>query len=70
MNNRFVEYLESAIDNAEQAVSNITYSSHPEINKEVIAKIEKAVALMEDALDMEIFRPYKDNFMRLDYGCK
>lgn len=57
MNNRFVEYLESAIDKAEQAVSNISYSSYPEINKEVIAKIEKAVALMEDALDMEIFRP-------------
>lgn len=57
MNNRFVEYLESAIDKAEQAVSNIYYSSYPEINKEVIVKIEKAVALMEDALDMEIFRP-------------
>ena len=57
MNNHFVEYLESAIDKAEQAVSNISYYSHPEINKEVIAKIEKAVDLMEDALDMEIFRP-------------
>ena len=57
MNNRFAEYLESAIDKAEQAVSNISYSSYPEINKEVIAKIEKAIALMEDVLDMEIFRP-------------
>lgn len=54
---RFVEYLESAIDKAEQAVSSIFYSSYPEINKEVIAKIEKAVALMEDALDMEISKP-------------
>lgn len=57
MNNRFMEYLESAIDKAEQAVSSISYSSYPEINKEVIAKIEKAVALMEDALDMEISKP-------------
>ena len=57
MNNHFVEYLESAIDKAEQAVSNISYYSYPEINKEVIAKIEKAVDLMEDALDREIFRP-------------
>ena len=57
MNSRFMEHLESAIDKAEQAVSSISYSSHPEINKEVIAKIEKAVALMEDALDMEISKP-------------
>lgn len=57
MNNRFTEYLESAIDKAEQAVSSISYSSYPEINKDVIAKIEKAIALMEDALDMEISKP-------------
>lgn len=38
MENRFMEYLESAIDKAEQAVSSISYSSYPEINKEVIAK--------------------------------
>lgn len=56
MNSRFMEYLESAIDKAEQAISNITYPSYPEINKKVIAKIEEAVALMEDALDMEISR--------------
>lgn len=57
MNNRFMEYLESAIDKAEQAIGSISYSSYPEINKEVIAKIEKAIALMEDALDMEISKP-------------
>ena len=57
MNNHFVEYLESAIDKAEQAVANISYYYYPEINKEVIARIEKAIDLMEDALDMEIFRP-------------
>lgn len=57
MNNHFVEYLESAIDKAEQAVSNISYYSYPEINKEVIETIEKAIDFLEDALDMEIFRP-------------
>lgn len=57
MNNHFVEYLESAIDKAEQAVSSISYYSYPEINKEVIETIEKAIDFLEDALDMEIFRP-------------
>ena len=57
MNNHYVEYLESAIDKAEQAVSNISYYSYPEINKEVIETIEKAIDFLEDALDMEIFRP-------------
>lgn len=57
MNSRFMEYLESAIDKAEQAVSSISYSSYPEINKDVISKIEKAVDLMKDALDMEISKP-------------
>ena len=57
MESRFMEYLESAIDKAEQAISNISYSSYPEINKDVIAKIEKAITIMEEALDMEIYRP-------------
>ena len=57
MDNHFGEYLESAIDKAEQAVSNISYYSYPEINKEVIETIEKAIDFLEDALDMEIFRP-------------
>jgi molybdopterin synthase catalytic subunit len=57
MNERFMEYLESAIDKAEQAVDSISYSSYPEVNKEVIAKIEKAIAIMEEALDMEISKP-------------
>ena len=57
MESRFMEYLESAIDKAEQAISNISYSSYPEINKDVIAKIEKAITIMEEALDMEIYKP-------------
>ena len=56
-NCRFAEYLASAVDKAEQAISSILYPDYPEINKETIAKIQSAIDIMEDALDSDIFKP-------------
>lgn len=57
-NYRFEDYLKSAIDKAEQAISNISYSFYPEVNKEAIAKLEKAISIMEDVVDTDIFKPW------------
>lgn len=57
-NRRFTEYLESAIDKAEQAISNITYSSYPETNELTIRKIRNACKILEEVLDeMDIKKP-------------
>lgn len=53
----FTEYLESAIDKAEQAVDTITYTSYPQINQRAIAKLKKAISIMDDVLDGCIFKP-------------
>lgn len=57
-NCRFCEYLAEAIDKAEQAISNITYSTYPELNKGAIDKIKKACEILDDVLDaMDIKKP-------------
>ncbi len=57
-NCRFCAYLAVAIDNAEQAISNITYDTYPELNKETIDKIKKACEILDDVLDvMNIKKP-------------
>ena len=57
-NCRFAKYLVSAIDNAEQAVSNIFYPDYPEINKETIEKIQTACNILEEVFDnTNIFKP-------------
>lgn len=56
-NNCFINYLKSAIDKAEQTVDTISYTFYPEINKEAITKLKKAIDIMEDVLDMDIFKP-------------
>lgn len=56
-NIRFAEYIASSIDKAEQAISNITYCTYPEVNMEVIKKIEQAIEILDDVLDREIFKP-------------
>lgn len=54
----FCEYLESAIDKAEQAISNITYSSYPEINDLTKREIRNACNILEEVLDkMDIKKP-------------
>jgi len=56
-NRIFVDHVESAIDKAEQAIDSITYTSYPEMNKRTIEKLKKAIDMMEDALNMCIFKP-------------
>lgn len=56
-NNRYIKYLESAIDEAQQSIDSITYSTYPEINRRTIKKIKEAIELMEDAMEACIFKP-------------
>lgn len=56
-NYRLIEYLESAIGKTQEAVSNISYSSYPNLNRDAIIKLETAIMMMEDVLEMGIFKP-------------
>lgn len=56
-NQRFREYLESAIDKVEQSMDSITYTAYPEMNKRTIDNLKKAIDLMDDALEACIFKP-------------
>lgn len=53
----YAEYLKSAISEARQAVDTITYVSYPEVNQRTIAKLNKAIHMMNEALDGCIFKP-------------
>ena len=53
----YAEYLKSAISEARQAVDAITYTSYPEVNQRTIAKLNKAIHMMNEALDTCIFKP-------------
>lgn len=53
----YTEYLKSAISEARQAVDAITYISYPEVNQRTIAKLNKAIHMMNEALDGCIFKP-------------
>jgi hypothetical protein len=53
----YTEYLKSAISEARQAVDAITYISYPEVNQRTIAKLNKAIHIMNEALDGCIFKP-------------
>lgn len=53
----FIDHLTSAVDQAEQAMSNITYPAYPMLNKDVIEKIESAIDILEDCIDADIFKP-------------
>jgi len=58
-NTRFIEYIESAIDKAEQAIGNISYSSsYYYVNKSTIEKIQKAIDILNDTLDTDIHKPF------------
>lgn len=56
-NYKFIENLESAIGKTQEAIGEITYSSYPNINKEAIIKLETAINIMEEVLEMAIFKP-------------
>lgn len=53
----YAEHLESAIDEVRQAIDNITYISYPETNQRTIAKLRKALHLMDEALHGCVFKP-------------
>lgn len=53
----FINYIKSAIDDVEQAIDGITYISYPEMNKRTKENLKKAIAIMEDTLNMCIFKP-------------
>lgn len=56
-NIRYRNHVESAIDEIQQAIDTITYSSYPEINKRIIEKLQNITELMENALDACICKP-------------
>lgn len=56
-NYRLIEHLESAIGKTQEAISSISYSSYPNLNRDAIIKLETAIMMMEDVLEMGIFKP-------------
>lgn len=56
-NRDYTEYLKSAISEAKQALDTITYESYPEINQRTIARLRKAIHVMNEAIDTPIFKP-------------
>ncbi len=56
-NHDYTQYLESAMSEARQAVDAIIYTSYPEMNQRTIAKLKKAIHMMNEALDTPIFKP-------------
>ena len=56
-NQNFIEHLESAVDKAEQAIDNITYTFYPQMNKRTIEKLKKAINILEEVQEMCIFKP-------------
>lgn len=53
----YTEYLGSAINEAKQAIDTITYISYPEVNQRTIAKLRKAIHMMNEAMGTCIFKP-------------
>lgn len=56
-NYHFIEHLESAVDKAEQAIDNITYTFYPQMNKRTIEKLKKAIEILEEIQEAPIFKP-------------
>lgn len=56
-NHSLIENLESAIGKTQEAISGISYSSYPNLNRDAIIKLETAIMMMEDVLEMGIFKP-------------
>ena len=56
-NAQYVNYLETAIDQLEQAIDSITYSAYPELNKRTIAKLRDVISVLDDTSAAPIFKP-------------
>ena len=56
-NSDYVEYLETAIDLINQAIDSVSYQGYPEINQNLIAKLEEAKGLLETCSRAGVFKP-------------
>ena len=56
-NYELIGNLESAIGKTQEAIGSISYSSYPNLNREAIIKLETAIMMMNDVLEMSIFKP-------------
>lgn len=56
-NQNYIKHLKLAIDEAEQAIDNITYTFYPQMNKRTIEKLKKAINILEEAQEMCICKP-------------
>lgn len=56
-NVNYIGHLETAIDQIEQAIDSVTYTSYPEINQRLTAKLREAIELLENCSRAGIFKP-------------
>jgi hypothetical protein len=56
-NVRYVNYIENAIAELEEAIDCITYAAYPELNKRTIAKIREVISSLDDVSAVPIFKP-------------
>lgn len=56
-NVRYVNYIENAIAELEEAIDCITYSAYPELNKSTIAKLELVIDNLDSISSTPLFKP-------------
>ena len=56
-NINYIDYLETAIDQLEQAIDSITYTSYPEINQRLTAKLKEVINILDACSGAVIFKP-------------
>ena len=56
-NTKFNRHIATAIDEIQQAIDSITYTSFPEINRRTIATLEKAINILKNVSKNCIFKP-------------
>jgi hypothetical protein len=56
-NTNYIDYLETAADQIEQAIDSVTYTSYPEINKRLAAKLKEAIDILDACSRAAIFKP-------------
>lgn len=56
-NINYIDYLETAIDQIEQVIDSITYSSYPEMNQRLAAKLKEAINILDACSEAAIFKP-------------
>ena len=56
-NVRYVDYLDTAIDQIQQAIDSITYSAYPTLNRRTVEKLEEVIHDLEVAANTCLFKP-------------